>query len=527
MHSPNLTRRLYVLLWLGWSFAAMPAATLHAQSTGRVEVDLLEQGTEEPLVCRVKILDANGRELRAAGGLFQSGWNLVESPLAFRGKPGDYTYQVFHGPQFSSGSGGFTLDKKSEGYDVLRLPRHAQLRDESWIGGDLAAYHSTESTWRWLAAEDLDMAVVLHENPKRTSEALPDENSRWVEESSFLDDRAGSGLVFHHWMPPAPVPASLPSSRLLVMAKSPVQHEPINPPSDSSPLTSSAVENELPVHAEIQKLWARDVPIWLASERVDSIQILSTHLTPDGQGATKFSPIVDPDPGRFRGERGPGRLVEYIYWNVLEAGLRIPPSAGSGFGKINSPLGYNRVYAQVASGTRAAWWQAIQAGRSFVTSGPLLRATVNDQPPGAVFREEGLSGETQIHLNIALTLTVSDPVEYLDVIFNGKTLYQARLDEYAKQGGRIPPLSVDQSGWLLIRVVTERDNTYRIATTAPYYCEVGEQVRISKQAVEFFQTWLEKSAEQIAGTEQAEASGPYIHAARNFWEQRLRAANVP
>ncbi|MEZ6133654.1 MAG: hypothetical protein R3C53_01970 [Pirellulaceae bacterium] len=117
-------------------------------------------------------------------------------------------------------------------------------------------------------------------------------------------------------------------------------------------------------------------------------------------------------------------------------------------------------------------------------------------------------------------------MEYLDVIFNGETLYQARLDEYAKQGGRIPPLKIEESGWLVIRVVTERQHTYRIASTAPYYFEVAGQPRISRSAVEYFTRWLEKSAKQIEQGDNASqlSAAPFVQAAREFWQQRLTQA---
>ncbi|MEZ6074697.1 MAG: hypothetical protein R3C56_03195 [Pirellulaceae bacterium] len=151
------------------------------------------------------------------------------------------------------------------------------------------------------------------------------------------------------------MPANVPSSRLLDMAK-----------------TALLATDELPVHAEIGRLWERDVPIWLASGHIDSIQLLGSHLTYDGQRQTPVEPLVDPDPGRFRGPHAGGRLVEYLYWQVLECGLRIAPTAGSGFGRNGSPLGYNRVYAYSPNPSRAAWWQAVRDGQAFVTSGPLL-----------------------------------------------------------------------------------------------------------------------------------------------------------
>jgi len=276
---------------------------------------------------------------------------------------------------------------------------------------------------------------------------------------------------------------------------------------------------------EIQRLWAREVPIWLASNRIDSIQVISEHLDHEGKKETKFEVLVDPEPGRFRGKLGPGRMLEFIYWQVLETGLEIPPSAGSGFGRrSNNPLGYNRVYTKPDELSVKSWWEALAAGKSFISNGPLLRVRVNDQAPGTTF--ESRKGEA-LQADVALTLTVADPVEYLDVIFNGQTIYQARLDEYARQGGRIPVLPIEESGWMVVRVLTEVDQTYRFASTAPYYFKVGGASRVSRKAVEFFQKWLAEAEKQIVASGLSTQQAPYVQAARRFWQERLEQANAP
>lgn len=499
--------------------ADLHATSCYGQTSGKVSVDILEEESGEPLICRVEIVDPKGRFQKARGGLFQNGWNLVESPLDYRGRPGDYTYSVHHGPEFSAASGGFTLDRQSEGIDVLQLPRHADLASEGWFGGDLLSWINPTQAMKWLPAEALKMTVAVSDefvaanassnSPEEDSANLSgyrvDDGTHWVESKSYLDSRPGSGLLLHHWMPPAEVPSDVPSSRLLLMAK---EH---------------AGDSRFPVHAEIQKLWARDVPIWLASDRIDSVQLLSDHLTYDGKNVGNFQPLIEPE-GRYRGPTAPGRIVEKLYWQLLETGLRIPPTAGSGFGRGRTPLGYNRVYAHLDSSTPDSWWHAVRAGNTFVTNGPLLRARVNGEVPGQIFVAPAGGS---VSLTISLTLTVSDPVEYLDVVFNGRTLYQARLDEYAKQGGKIPLQTISESGWMVIRVVTERDFTYRMATTAPYYIEIGEQPRISKSAVEFFVEWLEAAASQIEALEPSakKAAEPYVAAARKFWQARLAMAN--
>lgn len=488
--------------------SSSPSDAALAQGSGTVVIDLLDKKTQDPLTCRVQVLNEKGRPVRPRSASQERSWSLIESPLTVRNRKGKYTYRVYRGPEYAAGGGDFELDTNSDGYDVLEVPRHANMLEEDWFGGDLSAHLSAKKLLQWLPAEGLTMSVQLGQQivaQDASEQSIVSEGGLWVESQSYFDSRPGSGLSLHHWLPPAEVPKDLPSTKLLVLAKNAEQPE-----------------DTLPVHAEICRLWARDIPIWLASQRIDSIQVLSTHLTWGGEGENQFRPIVDPDPGRFRGDRGPGRMLEYIYWKVLDAGLRIPPSAGSGFGKIDTVLGYNRVYVSCDSVSQAAWWESLRKGNCFVTSGPLLRVTVNGLVPGAVF-----SDPKKVELDVALKLTTSDPVAYLDIIYNGEKLYEARLDEYAKAGGKIPRLSVEESGWLVVRVVTERDFTYRIATTAPYYCEIAEQPRVSKSAVEFFQKWLEKAAGQIETSDQSQASTVYIDAARAFWSKKFKTANVP
>lgn len=184
-------------------------------------------------------------------------------------------------------------------------------------------------------------------------------------------------------------------------------------------------------------------------------------------------------------------------------------------------MGYNRVYALIGSKRIDNWWQAIQAGNSFVTNGPLLRVNINGMPPGHLFQ-----ANEAIELEIGATVSVADPVEYLEVIHNGQSLYRAALDEFAKQGGKIPPLKIDKSGWLVVRVITSRDFTYRMATTSPFYFEIKGKSRIQAKAVEYFQSWLKLTREEIAKlpVEEQKLHEPYLSSAEKFWQARLEQA---
>ncbi len=509
-----------VVLCLGTYFVT-PA---YCQAPGEIEIALVEENTDQRLPCRVQVRGPNGNAIKPRAIDTVQGWSLVDGKLFFRGRAGEYHYDIFHGPEFAPARGHFILDKKSEAVDIIELPRHADLKSEGWYGGDLLNFHTSEKAQKWLAAEGLFMAASMLDasiakSPTQKADASTDESNS-VEASSsnavptdaasiannytsYHDRRAGSGLTIHHWLPKEPVAENSPSSQLIVQAKK-----------------QAIDDSALPVHVEIQKLWARDLPVWLASGRIDSIQLLSDHLTIEGKAASEVKPLVMPE-GNFKGGRAGGRIVEQIYFQMLDAGLRIPLTAGSGFAKTPSPLGYNRVYALIGNASNETWWQAIRAGNSIVTNGPLLRVNANGMPPGHVFQ----SNEA-IELDVGVVLTVADPVEYLEVIVNGSSVYRAALDEYAKQGGKIPTIKVDQSGWMVVRVITGREFSYRMATTSPFYIEIAGKQRVQASAVEYFQKWLQKTREEIAKLppDVSKLHQPYLQSAEKFWEARRQLA---
>jgi hypothetical protein len=131
-----------------------------------------------------------------------------------------------------------------------------------------------------------------------------------------------------------------------------------------------------------------------------------------------------------------------------------------------------------------------------------------------------------LKLTPELTLTVRDPVEYLEVIHNGRVHYSARLDEFAKAGGEIPPLLVKQSSWVTIRVVTLYEDHFRAAMSAPWYIDFDAKRRVTTKGVDFFQRWLGEYEERLKRLPQAQLQQhiPYVRAARAFWAEQASLA---
>lgn len=297
--------------------------------------------------------------------------------------------------------------------------------------------------------------------------------------------------------------------------------------------TQVAAESAAPVlkvesHALLRTPFAWDLPVWLAKDELSAIMLIDRQ--------TLRGDVIDDEtdgPPRdrvlFSGKTGRGRWAEVVYYHVLECGLRIPPAAGSGTGANDSPLGANRVYAHCGDKfTAERWWDALEAGRVFVTNGPLLRPMVEGKLPGYVYHfREG----KRLSLEIALNLATREPVEYLEIIKNGNISAEVRLDQWAKLGGRLPPLEFVDSGWFLIRAVTTNRNKYQLALSGPYYVERAGRSRISRQSVQFFLDWIDAASEHYGSLQQLDAPTRAAKLAeqvlaRRFFEALAERANA-
>jgi len=89
------------------------------------------------------------------------------------------------------------------------------------------------------------------------------------------------------------------------------------------------------------------------------------------------------------------------------------------------------------------------------------------------------------------------PIDYLEIVKNGRAVGEVRLDQLAKSGGRLPPVEFDQSGWFLVRAVTTDRKRYQLATSGPYYVEKGGRPRISRASIQFFLDWIDAAEARL------------------------------
>jgi hypothetical protein len=155
----------------------------------------------------------------------------------------------------------------------------------------------------------------------------------------------------------------------------------------------------------------------------------------------------------------------------------------------------------------------------------LPRCKANGQLPGHRFTAE--SGRS-LEIDLAMQLDSHDPVAMIQIIRDGRIERQVSYEQWQRSGS-LGKIRFENSGWFLIRVLADHEKTFRFASTAPWYVQVGDQPRVSRASVQFFLDWLAERRDRVKLADPSQLQEVLSHhdAARAFWQERLSRANAP
>lgn len=479
-----------------------------ARFDGKLTINVLDEKSHKPVAVRMDLRDARGQQVRlqpegavvTADGIYFDGSATLEL------RRGAYTFLIEAGPEFITRKGELTIEPRAEDATEVLIGRRVDMRAEGWWSGDLDVRLPLSDLPLVMQARDLYFAPV--------TTMVNDRGKCAKLKVGGAEAKAVAGLqMFGPW---AAADVRRGGGLLLIGEGAPYDVCRAKADEPSLPAATAAREAGACVVACSSTAW--DLPLWVAAGALDAVQIMAPQPTAKGDDGQRPAP----DKRLFPGREGPGRYREAVYHHLLNCGLRLPPAAGSGAGTAAkrgveaAPLGANRVYVQCGETcTRETWLDGLRSGAVSVTNGPLLRTRVEGQGPGHVFRLA--TGEKHaFQIAVSLTFYSETQIEYLEVIKDGGTVTQVRLDELAKQAGKLPPVAFDSSGWFLVRAVTNNPDVYQFATTGPYYVEVEDRPRTSRASVQFFLDWLDDAAAKFVGNAAVEAE---IEAARPFWQK--------
>jgi len=521
-------------LFIALSLVAAAAQRLLAN--GQLEIRVVDKDSGQPIAVRMHLKSAQGKVIKPPGVPALGDHFVFYDKIVLKLANGGYEFLVERGSEYLEQRGHFEIQNFADDSKTIEMKRFVDMAKEGWFSGDLDVDRPEKDLQLLMRADDVHVVpLVTWSNKKNpwTKQPLP-KTAVTQFDGTFFAGVMGGELV---------APGN--TFRLFKLEKpASLTIEP--PPKDVENALGSlpwipATEKARQDHSawiDAGAFFARDLPIWIAAGQVDSIQLANRHLLREG--------VVDNEAGgwardlsMFSKPHGNGRWSQEIYYRLLNCGLRIPPTAGSGSGANDNPAGYNRLYVHVAPeiGSSAennkitwdGWWDALRAGRVAISNGPLLRPNVEGRVPGHVFHGE--AGQP-VELLIALTLSTRDKIRYLDVVKNGRIEFDANLDEFKAAGGKLPPIKFRESGWFLIRAVADNTKTYRSATTAPYFVEIVYQPRISRSAAQFFLDWTNQRAEEISkaaiknDSTAADTARHYVELAQEYWSKMRNNANA-
>jgi len=219
---------------------------------------------------------------------------------------------------------------------------------------------------------------------------------------------------------------------------------------------------------------ARELPVDCVTHRVDAVDVLS------------YSNLHD------------GGIELDTWYRLLNCGFRLPASAGTDatMNRLDSgPLGAFRVYARITGDVVSpeAWFEALAAGKTFVTNGPLITSfTVGGLSSGDSCRvaEPGsiVSGRISVRSvhaisrveivrngTVAATLNIEPPREAVDTSFS---------------------VSLFESSWVAARVYGDKRGwitagNFLFAHTSPVYFTVHGRRVLVREDAEFFERYIE------------------------------------
>ena len=214
---------------------------------------------------------------------------------------------------------------------------------------------------------------------------------------------------------------------------------------------------------------------------------------------------------------------EDSFYHYLNAGVRVPFSTGTDWFMYDLARVYTKVEGNLGI---KSWLNALVAGRSFISNGPLLRLTVEGKDLGGTVdlpsgREVSVKASASGRLGF----------EKLQLIQNGKVVFESepqRKDGYVET--RLDRnIKIHEPSWLALRVSTQANNEFGrklFAHTSPIYIKVGGREIRQPEEVAYLVKQMEEAKQEIA-TKALFASPKEREAVLSVYEKGIRSLQNP
>lgn len=479
------------------TIAAFSGSSIHgAEMTTPLCCRVVDADTGKDLPCRVYLESNDGKwyfanpqesegsavpyDVTRSPESFEKHTTVSAHPFVFDVPPGRYRIVVERGKEYDSQAHSVTVEKRPVRH-TIRLQRWINMADLGWYSGDTHVHRSLEELPNVMLAEDLNVALPLSYwvRDAYTPPLKADESAAVKAELIHVDRNhviwpmnteyeiftvngkrhtLGAVFVLNHRQPL--VPAAPPVSPIAAAARR--QNSLLDLDKHSWPWSMMLV------------------PVM----NVDLFELSNNHIW-----RTKFyfkKWTLKQLPRAWNIETDADGFTEWgwmdfgfkTYYALLNCGFGMRPTAGTASGVHPVPLGFGRVYVHLPSGfDYDKWIEGLNAGRSFVTTGPMLFARFNGQLPGATFASRGPTS-----VRVQGSAKSGRPLNRVEIIKNGEVERVIQATNESPDGNRwstdfSEDVTVDHTSWIAVRCFVElpKDGRLRFAHTAPVHVNISER----------------------------------------------------
>lgn len=414
-------------------------------------------------------------------------------------EPGKYRIRAEHGKEFVPAETEITVGSEASEFQ-LGLQRFANMPQRGWYSGDTHVHRTMADLPNLIMAEDLNVALPLN-YWVRDSKEIPSASGPVMEAKEINVD--ATHVIF-------PINTeyeifSVDGKRHTQGAVFVLNHRtPLNLPTPPALPVAEEARRQGAILDLDKHSWAWSMMI-VPVMNVDLFELSNNHNWRTQFGFPQWTIENAPDwPEIERNEAGFTDLgwTEFAmqtYYALLNCGFRMRVTGGTGSGVHPVPLGHGRVYVHTGEDfSYEKWMKHLNAGHSFVTTGPLIDVRFNGELPGTKWSND--SAENRIVLSG--TILSVNPLRCIEIIRNGEiaqslTIAPERTAEGAWRYAIDANETAHGSGWLALRCFEVlRDAKVSFAHTNPVFVDVSHAPLIPRRRdAEFF---VQRMNEEIA-----------------------------
>lgn len=214
---------------------------------------------------------------------------------------------------------------------------------------------------------------------------------------------------------------------------------------------------------------------------------------------------------------------EDSFYHYLNAGIRVPFSTGTDWFMYDLARVYTKVEGRLGI---KSWLDALVAGRSFISNGPLLSLSIDGKDLGSTVE---LSRGREVSVKGSASGRVG--FEKLQLIQNGKVVSESKpqpKDGYVE--ARLDrSIKIDEPSWLALRVTSQANNEFGrqlFAHTSPIYVKVAGKGIRQPEEVAYLVKQMEDAKQEIAA-KALFASPQEREAVLSVYEKGIQALQDP